>query len=348
MLALVNAYRAAARVPPVTLDAALSKGCHEHAAYMVINRGKPQLYSINAHTQDPTLPGATPDGAACGKAADLFPSVPDLQTAVHGWMASLYHRRPILSPNVERVAIGWADLPGGTIAVALQFVYGNGPSPPVFFPADGLTGVPVDFIREEPNPIPPPTIFAGHPITLQFPVGDRLTNVAAKLEDGNGADVPFFLSSPEQPASKYATSDGLIGVIPQLPLRTSTRYKATISVTWNGTPRTWTATWTTMPRVTVDATDDDAILAAFKKPVLLRGTIEQASKITEGTLLLKLKTAGSKRVLAVEIEAPLSQMGSASFQDLRGMHASAEGTLQFAYSSARVTVTPLSPLRLEK
>src|SRR5262245_22463166 len=114
VLALVNQYRNAAGVGPVKLDSKLSKGCMEHAEYMKLNRGTPAMEGLAAHQQDPKLPGATPAGAACGKAADLFPGVGDLGHAVDGWMAGLYHRRPILTPTLTTIGFGYAKLPDGT------------------------------------------------------------------------------------------------------------------------------------------------------------------------------------------------------------------------------------------
>src|SRR4051812_47306649 len=91
-LARVNAYRAAAGLSAVKLDPALSKGCMEHARYMLANRGTDAMEGLNAHTQRPNLPGASRAGADCGKNADLFPGVSDLGTAIDGWMAGIYHR----------------------------------------------------------------------------------------------------------------------------------------------------------------------------------------------------------------------------------------------------------------
>src|SRR5688500_10451910 len=108
--ALVDRYRAAVGLPPVTLDPKLSKGCREHAQYMKLNKDSDAMVGLNAHTQRPDLPGATKDGAACGKAADLFPGVSDLEVAVDAWMSGLYHRRPILTPTLERIGVGYAKL----------------------------------------------------------------------------------------------------------------------------------------------------------------------------------------------------------------------------------------------
>ena len=54
------------------------------------------MAGLSAHTQRPNLPGASAAGAACAKAADLFPKVADLRIAIDGWMAGMYHRRPCL------------------------------------------------------------------------------------------------------------------------------------------------------------------------------------------------------------------------------------------------------------
>ena len=53
------------------------------------------MAGLNAHNQRPSLPGASAAGAACAKAADLFPRVSDLGVAIDG----MYHRRPMLATD---------------------------------------------------------------------------------------------------------------------------------------------------------------------------------------------------------------------------------------------------------
>ena len=71
VLALINARRAEVGLHAVALDPKLSQGCMKHADYMKLNRGTEAIAGLNAHTERMKLPGATPEGAACGKAADL-------------------------------------------------------------------------------------------------------------------------------------------------------------------------------------------------------------------------------------------------------------------------------------
>ena len=353
MVALVNTYRAAAGVVPVVLDRELTKGCHAHAEYMRINRGKRQLYSTNAHDEDPSLPGATPEGAACGKAADLYPQVVDLEAAVRGWTATLYHRPPILASRLERVGVGWTRLSepseygSGEIIVALQFVWANTASQVVVYPANGQNDVPLDFVSESPNPLPPPAVVAGFPITVQFDETEDVRGVTATLTDGAGAVVPVFVSSPEAPARKDHANAGLIGVIPRLPLRATTRYTATIHAMWNGTPKTWTTTFTTIARTVVDAMDEDALFAAAGKAVTLRGTVLHAGKPSEGNMLV-LRSRGSHRLIEVGVDFARVQVGVSDDRlgVPEGATVEADGTLVVSYGKARVTVTPASPLRV--
>ena len=182
----------------------------EHANYMVQNRGTDAMAGLNAHTRRPSLPGASAAGAACAKAADLFPRVSDLGVAIDGWMAGMYHRRPMLDPQLERIGVGYARLPDGMLTAALRFENAtrrNG-NLPVAYPADKQSDVPPDYGAEYPNPIPNHAT-GGYPITLQFPPFDKVTGVSAKLTDAAGNPVEFFLSDPEHPA----TSFGQFGVI---------------------------------------------------------------------------------------------------------------------------------------
>src|SRR6476659_1657340 len=88
---------------------------------MVQNQGSDAMAGLNPHTQRSDLPGASAAGAACAKAADLYPRVSDLGVAIDAWMAGLYHRRPMLDPQLERIGVGYARLPDGMLTAALRF-----------------------------------------------------------------------------------------------------------------------------------------------------------------------------------------------------------------------------------
>ena len=248
-LRLVNHYRQLAGLTPVKLDQQLSAACMEHANYMVQNRGTDAMAGLNAHNQRPSLPGASAAGAACAKTADLFPRVSDLGVAIDGWMAGMYHRRPMLDPQLERIGVGYARLPDGMLTAALRFEnatrrHGNWP---VAYPADKQTDVPLDYGAEYPNPIPNHGT-GGYPITLQFPPFDKVTDVTAKLTDVKGNSVEFFLSDPEHPATSFGQY-GVICLIAKPSLQAQNAYNVRIAATWNGKPGTWIWGFSTVTRV---------------------------------------------------------------------------------------------------
>ncbi len=300
----VNEYRAAAGLAPVRADPALSKGCMEHAQYMLQNRGTAAMVGLEAHTQRPELPGATPAGAACGKAADLFPGVSDLGTAIDGWMAGIYHRRPMLDPGLETIGVGYAALPDGSLMAALMFGKSKQSRAwPVRYPASDQTGVQLDYANEVPNPIPNQGT-GGYAITLQFPPFDEVTGVRASLLDGK-TKVPFHLSDPEHPATSFGQY-GVISVIPKSTLAPERRYTVSIDATWKGVKKTWTWSFTTLALRRIDASDDAAIVGAIGVPSLVRGTVSYGGEMSTSTMFLKIGASSSGRYEMLSVVIPIA------------------------------------------
>lgn len=299
-LARVNEYRKAAGLPAVKLDASMSKGCMEHAQYMLQNRGTDAMVGLNAHTQRPELPGASPAGAACGKAADLFPGVSDLGVAIDGWMAGIYHRRPMMDPGLEKIGVGYAALPDGSLMAALMFgKSGKSTGWPVKYPAADQTNVPLEYGNEIPNPIPGGGK-GGYPITLQVGAFDEVTGVKASLVDAAGTKVPFHLSDPEHPATSFGQY-GVISVIPKRLLAPGTTYTVTIAATWQGKLQGWSWSFTTLALRPLDANDDGAIAAAVGVPSLVRGTVSYGGMMNSATAFLQIggSTGGRYEMLSV-------------------------------------------------
>lgn len=111
IVAQVNAVRQAAGLHPVRLDTELSRGCQSHAHYLVLNHRRPATLGMDIHGQNANLPAASPEGARAAKES-VIAVVLDPQTCVENWMATLYHRIPILAPNLERVGFGHARIRG--------------------------------------------------------------------------------------------------------------------------------------------------------------------------------------------------------------------------------------------
>jgi len=309
---LVDRYRGQVGLAGVTLDAKLSKGCMEHANYMRLNIGSEAIAGLNAHQQRPNLRGASGAGAACGKAADLSFSVSDLEVAVDGWMATLYHRRPILSPTLERIGVGYAKLRDGSYMAALMFVDSNAVDVtgkwPVEYPADKQSGVPLEFGAEVPNPVPGGGR-AGYPITIQFPAYDKVTAVRARLVDERGKDVAFYLSDPEHPASSFGQW-GVVCLIPKLPLRPKSRYEVRVDATWKGKAGTWRWNFTTVGLNPVDAHDEDAVGRAINVASTLKGTVLSGGIMVGGdNAYLQIEPRTQRRYKMVVILIPRDVWG---------------------------------------
>jgi Cysteine-rich secretory protein family len=304
-LRLLNHYRQLAGLTPVKLDRNLSAGCMEHANYMVQNQGTDAMAELNPHTQWSNLPGASAAGAACAKAADLFLGVSDLGVAIDEWMAGMYHRRPMLDPQLERIGVGYARHTDGMLTAALRFENARrGGKWPVAYPADKQTDVPLDYGAEIPNPIPNHGT-GGYAITLQFPPFDKVTGVAAKLTDAEGNPVEFFLSDPEHPATSFGQF-GVICVIPKQSLQAQHAYSVRIDATWKGKLGTWTWSFSTVSLRGIEASDDRAVASAINVPSLVHGTVAYGRIRNGETVSLQFAAGEGSRYRALSVIIPIA------------------------------------------
>ena len=350
---LVDGYRAAVGLPAVRLDAKLSKSCMEHAQYMRLNKDTGAIEGLNAHHERPNLPGASAEGAACGEAADLFFGVSDLEVAVDAWMSTLYHRRPILEPTLERIGVGYAKLPDGSYMAALMFVDANGADVaakwPVAYPANNQRGVPLEFGSEIPNPVPGGAR-AGYPITIQFPPFDKVAGVRATLVDGSGKDVAFYLSDPEDPATASFGQFGIVSLIPKLPLRAQSRYEVRVDATWKGKPGTWRWSFTTLAPRPVDADNEEAVARAINVASTLRGTVQDGGMMVDGgTAFLQIGVHTRKRYKMISILIPRDVWGELGGKPdpFVGRIIEVEGTPQLVQGSyINIPITVAGQLRV--
>jgi hypothetical protein len=345
---LVDRHRAAVGLPAVELDPKLGQGCMEHAEYMRLNRNTEAMVGLNAHRQRPNLPGATRAGAACAKRANLFPGVSDFEAAVDGWMAGLYHRRPILAPPLGKIGVGYSKLPDGSYMAALMFVDGNDPRDatwPIAYPANQQTAVPLDFANEVPNPIPGRGR-AGYPITLQFPPFDKVTGVKATLS-AHGKDVPVHLSSPERPATSFGQY-GVVCLIPKLPLSPQTRYDVHVEAVWKGKPVSQRWSFTTLALRPVDAHDEAAVEQALNVASTLRGTTGYAGWVNGELAFLQIGARKLSRYKMISVLIPKAvwhQLGGAAA--LAGKTIEVDGTPHLVEGKfINVPITIASQIRI--
>lgn len=241
----INFYRKLAGIEPVALDAALSKSCAAHANYLAKNSGNRATEGLGMHNEDPKLPGYSAEGAKAGKSSVVFP-VGSPVVAVDGWMGSLFHRIPLLDPELTKVGVGFAKGGkfGGFIVVDTVSVHdGKFPEKAIVFPVAGQTDVPLKFAPEYPPPIPEKNENnAGYPVTITFEDGTVVREVTATLEDGAKKELPVWLSTPEKPAGGHGAFQRFtICMIAQRPLKPSTTYTVNVKATVN--KKEWSQSW---------------------------------------------------------------------------------------------------------
>jgi hypothetical protein len=240
-LTLLNKARKACGLEEVKLSEKLSLGCRNHARYLVINKGSPQVAGLKAHEEQENLKGYTPEGAKAAKASVIHYQPPS--QAIEGWMSSFYHRIPLLLPTLREVGIGYHQEGRDTVSL-VDCIAGNAGQPTkeiVFYPEDGQKDLPLAFGGEIPNPLP-----AGHkgpagfPITVSFMAGQKVKEVAVAVTDEKGAAVPVHVSTPEAPASSW-TQWNTVCIIPKQPLAGNTTFAIELKCEVSGKPfaRMW-------------------------------------------------------------------------------------------------------------
>jgi uncharacterized protein YkwD len=238
----INVFRKLAGLGPVTLDPVLSKGCLAHAEYLVKNYGHPSTEGLGVHDEDPKLPGFNEEGRRAGKSSDISFGI-DPQEAVDDWMATFFHRVPLLDPDLTRVGFGSAQNQRVGWITVLDVFNGLGWSSPILCPGDQQKDVPLVYLAgERPDPIPESkTKKAGYPVSVTFPRGVVVKNAAAQLTDERNQEIACWLSSPEKSVDPELQRN-TVCLIAKEPLQPNTKYTATVSATVDGVA--WSKTWT--------------------------------------------------------------------------------------------------------
>jgi hypothetical protein len=241
----INFFRKQAGLAAVTADPELSKGCLAHAQYLAKNADHPSAKGLGMHKEDPKLPGYTEEGARAGASSVIFPTG-DQVGAVNGWMATLFHRIPLLDPKLTKVGLGFAKggQNGGFFVVdTITGRDGKDRTQPVLYPVDEQKDVPLKFTPELPQAVPAAKENnAGYPVTVIFPPDAGVKDVTAVLKDGAGKEVDIWLSTPEQPAGDHKQFQrNTVCLIAKAALKPRTTYTVTVKATVND--EAWSQKW---------------------------------------------------------------------------------------------------------
>jgi len=242
----VNHVRAAAGLAPVHLDQQLSDSAESHSYYWLFNNLSPTVVDLGIHKETRGLPGYSGDYPWDRAVAFGYPNqrigedithVGDPAAAVHNWVDSVYHRFPILRPDL--VAIGYGDATLGPLLIEdMEFGFAlPQPAAPLVYPAAGQTNVPAIFVDNElPDPVPvgdPRT--TGYPVTVTFPAAASMLLGSFTLAGPDGRPLTAYLLTPS------AETENSASLLPVAPLAAGTTYTAAISATVDG--RSFTRTW---------------------------------------------------------------------------------------------------------
>ncbi|HZB98145.1 MAG TPA: CAP domain-containing protein, partial [Candidatus Sulfotelmatobacter sp.] len=160
----INAARAAAALPPVALEPHLGQSALGHSFYWLFNNASPSVINLGIHLETSGKPGFRGVSAPARAQAWGYPNARVLEdithrgtagAAVQDFLDSVYHRFPIVRPDLQYIGFGEAQL--GPLDIQ-DVEYGfapPAPAAPVVYPGDGQSKVPVMFADNElPDPLP--------------------------------------------------------------------------------------------------------------------------------------------------------------------------------------------------
>ena len=241
-LAVVNTTRRTAGLPPVQLDDRLGAAAAAHSFYWLFNQARPSQKGLGIHGETPGTPGFV--GAGVYDRDNAFgwrdgPVGEDIthrgtpEAAVSDWVDSVYHRFPILRPDLK--VIGFGDAVMLSLPIEdMEFGFSGPPAThatPVRYPADGQSGVPASFFDNElPDPVPAgASKVTGYPVTVTFDRRSAVHMASFSLTGPGGAAVPLVAVQAPSDATENSAF-----LLPGAPLTAGARYTAHIVATVDG------------------------------------------------------------------------------------------------------------------
>lgn len=224
-------------IPAITLDAELSANALLHAQYLGRHPEQAARWP-DAHEETTDSEGFTPEGCWAGNHSVIAPGTRKAANAIDNWMATFFHRLPLLEPGLLRIGWGLSDgmavMDSGSIVRPMSFEW------QVAWPPAGMRDVPRHFQPEMPNPFPGEDQSTwGYPITLQL--GPRKDGAAPRLEftlrkdEASGDLVACFATDPHEPGNPLLVPKLAWCLIPKQPLAANTTYFAQATDTVSGT-----------------------------------------------------------------------------------------------------------------
>jgi hypothetical protein len=253
-LAVVNQIRAAANLPPVTVNTDAGAGATATARYSVLNDA-----CVHNVAEDPNNQYSTPVSRQDWGAQDQFCSVGgpmSFQEFANAFMTLPYHAVAFVNPQVTQVGMGYYqaqpsdNIPSGGLTGATDFNfvidYSASATYPVLFPANGKTYpaavTPIYGGGEDPDPLANCAGYSaptGAPLIAQFVTSPSVASVALTQDSSQGA--PSAVQSCWFTSSTDANHDLAVKTLIVLPKAQLTNGTYHVCVTLTGSPSVaWT------------------------------------------------------------------------------------------------------------
>lgn len=229
-------------VEEVSLNAELSHNAELHAKYLDWNPSQARKWP-DAHEEYYGRKGFSPQGAWAGRQS-LIHSISDPSAAIDSWMATFYHRLPLLYPGMFGIGFG-----AGKSFVVLDT---NSLTAPykgelwAVWPADGAKDIGRRFQPEKPNPIPGENQSKwGYPITLQAFFGGRRGSWPIEMtlhlgKERTGKEVPCHFITPESNHNPRFSPENAYALIPKSALKAKQEYTVVATCEEIGKEFIWT------------------------------------------------------------------------------------------------------------
>lgn len=242
----VNHYRSLVGLGPVTLNRDINEATLAHAEYDA-------RHNLAGHTEnegDDGFTGTWPWDRMRHFGYDDFTYATEVCStrwassddvlgidpawAVDSWIDTVYHRLPLINPNVYEAGFG-ASKKKNRVAYVMDLAnpgFSN-KTQTIHYPVNGQENVPTEFLGDEtPDPLPGKTYPVGYPVTITFSGYSNIVLKRVEFTDDTGADVEFYKLLP--------FSDKFIGdslaIIPVQPLKPDMVYHVSVSAETDGQP----------------------------------------------------------------------------------------------------------------
>ncbi len=197
-LQTLEQLRAQLGLSPVNAVAPLQQAAQAHADFYVAHGAQYQAKQLSPHAEDPSFgsgfTGADPQvriqaAGWSGSATEIMAFTGSPTAALAGWLATVYHRMPLLDPRSQ--SMGYGQAAKGNYKTEVMEVSGGASAAPglVVYPYPGQTGVPGSWDGSEgPQPPAPPKGFPSGPV-ISLRLSQPANVTVHELRDATGTKV---------------------------------------------------------------------------------------------------------------------------------------------------------------